>query len=169
MAQTTSEIWIKSKKKLFVLKSVIKNGVLPKTFSTYYWAISFSNCQSVPSEIIWSLTLVWKKNCNLPQFSEYGGFDPLVVTQLITNYRSHPSILALYSDLFYDGLLEPAAGTDCVPDWFTRFPAWLPNFPVGVQHIEGQMRRNDRSRSCFNDAEAEAVVRFVSNRFSCRK
>uniref|UniRef100_A0A182MNF8 RNA helicase n=1 Tax=Anopheles culicifacies TaxID=139723 RepID=A0A182MNF8_9DIPT len=38
---------------------------------------------------------------------ETAGFDPRLVTMLRINYRSIPSVLSLYNDLFYESALEP--------------------------------------------------------------
>lgn len=42
------------------------------------------------------------------------------VTKLIENYRSHPTLLHLPSELFYDGELQCSGDTDvteCMCDW----------------------------------------------------
>lgn len=38
-----------------------------------------------------------------------GKFNELYITQLVKNYRSHPEILRISNELFYEGVLEPCA------------------------------------------------------------
>ena len=40
------------------------------------------------------------------KFADHGCYDPLLVTKLINNYRSHPSLLSLPSAIFYDAELK---------------------------------------------------------------
>lgn len=40
------------------------------------------------------------------RFVDHGCYDPLLVTKLVNNYRSHPSLLHLPSALFYHGELR---------------------------------------------------------------
>lgn len=40
---------------------------------------------------------------------ETGKFNSNVMTQLVKNYRSHPAILHIPNELFYEGKLEPKA------------------------------------------------------------
>ena len=46
---------------------------------------------------------------NEDKFSDHGCYDPLVVTKLINNYRSHPAVLKLPSAVFYHDELKPCA------------------------------------------------------------
>jgi len=46
---------------------------------------------------------------NEDKFSDHGCYDPLVVTKLINNYRSHPAVLKLPSAVFYHDELQPCA------------------------------------------------------------
>lgn len=43
------------------------------------------------------------------KFADSGNYDPLLVTKLVQNYRSHPLLLQLPSQLFYDNELVYAA------------------------------------------------------------
>lgn len=38
-----------------------------------------------------------------------GEYNPLYITQLVKNYRSHPKILSIPNELFYENKLEPLA------------------------------------------------------------
>ena len=49
--------------------------------------------------------LPYKRNEDI--YAEYAGFNPLLVTMLVNNYRSHPAILELPSKLFYYNELLP--------------------------------------------------------------
>ena len=46
---------------------------------------------------------------NEDKFSDHGCYDPLLVTKLINNYRSHPAVLRLPSAVFYHDELVPCA------------------------------------------------------------
>lgn len=46
---------------------------------------------------------------NEDKFSDHGCYDPLLVTKLINNYRSHPAVLKLPSAVFYHDELKPCA------------------------------------------------------------
>ena len=39
-------------------------------------------------------------------FKSHGGYDPLLVTKLVKNYRSHGDIIKIPSKLFYHDELE---------------------------------------------------------------
>jgi putative helicase MOV10L1 len=42
-------------------------------------------------------------------FRDHGGYDPVLVTKLVKNYRSHQSIIEIPSRLFYHGDLQVCA------------------------------------------------------------
>ena len=46
---------------------------------------------------------------NEAKFSDHGCYDPLLVTKLVNNYRSHPAVLKLPSAVFYHDELIPCA------------------------------------------------------------
>ena len=46
------------------------------------------------------------------KFSDHGSYDPLLVTKLVDNYRSHPALLQISSQLFYDDELTARGELD---------------------------------------------------------
>ncbi|XP_070506773.1 probable RNA helicase armi [Chironomus tepperi] len=101
-----------------------------------------------------------------PNKSDY---DPKFVTKLIINYRSHPSVLKVYNDLFYNGELEGAVNdTDSIETLFLASIGdllWKDiNTKCGVifvNVINGQNKRVQESCSWFNDQEVSGVMTFV--------
>ncbi|KAF6020898.1 MOV10L1 [Bugula neritina] len=55
---------------------------------------------------------------NEEQFQDHTGYDPNLVTKLVQNYRAHPFILSLYSQLFYDNELGEELREGNNPSWF---------------------------------------------------
>ncbi|XP_009956297.1 PREDICTED: putative helicase Mov10l1, partial [Leptosomus discolor] len=93
-------------------------------------------------------------------FSACGAYNPLLITKLVKNYRSHSALLALPSKLFYHKELEVCADTSVV----TSLLHWgkLPRkgFPLIFHGIRGSETREGRSPSWFNPAEAVRVMQY---------
>eukprot|EP00117_Sycon_ciliatum_P039642 scpid9001/ scgid29262/ Putative helicase Mov10l1; Cardiac helicase activated by MEF2 protein; Cardiac-specific RNA helicase; Moloney leukemia virus 10-like protein 1 len=99
------------------------------------------------------------------KFSDHGCYDPLLVTKLIQNYRCHPSILELFSRIFYHNELEPCADLQ----ERNRFCGWseLPNpsFPLIFHGLEGNDMREGTSPSWFNSAEIVQTADYLKSLF----
>ncbi|XP_072776818.1 RNA helicase Mov10l1 isoform X2 [Taeniopygia guttata] len=93
-------------------------------------------------------------------FGACGAYNPLLITKLTKNYRSHSALLALPSKLFYHKELEVCADTSVV----TSFLNWekLPRkgFPLIFHGIRGTETREGHSPSWFNPAEAVQVMKY---------
>lgn len=84
-----------------------------------------------------------------------------MITKLVRNFRSHPSILKIPSDLFYDSELVPVAETskiESLVDWDE-----LPKrgFPIIFEGVVGTDSRDQKSPSFFNIDEAVIVVQYL--------
>ncbi|XP_043406690.1 RNA helicase Mov10l1 isoform X6 [Chelonia mydas] len=97
---------------------------------------------------------------NEDAFGAYGSYNPLLVTKLLKNYRSHSTLLALPSKLFYHKELEVCADTSVV----TSLLGWekLPRkgFPLIFHGIKGTETREGHNPSWFNPTEAVQVMRY---------
>lgn len=101
----------------------------------------------------------------MKDFSVYqkrdGVFSNCFVTKLVRNYRSHPAILKIPNELFYDEELQACA------DEYARnlYCGWehLPrrNFPVIFHGVTGKDDREASSPSFFNVAEVEVLMDYV--------
>lgn len=99
----------------------------------------------------------------LYQKTQAGGhFDSRFVTKLLRNYRSHPAILKVPNELFYDNELKIFA------DKIQRemFCNWehLPQkgFPVIFHGVMGKDEREANSPSFFNVSEIEVLVDYLT-------
>ncbi|KAL6645009.1 hypothetical protein ACP70R_016617 [Stipagrostis hirtigluma subsp. patula] len=96
------------------------------------------------------------------EFEQYETGNPNYVTKLVRNYRCHPAILHLPSELFYGGELiackddEVSSIYDCIG---------LPNksFPVLFVGIQGCDEREGNNPSWFNRIEVSKVVSIIRN------
>ncbi|ELT94746.1 hypothetical protein CAPTEDRAFT_99205, partial [Capitella teleta] len=95
------------------------------------------------------------------KFKGHGAYDPLLVTKLVENYRSHPVLFSLPSQMFYHSELK----TSSDPALVECFCGWslLPSlqFPLIFHGVRGVDLREGNSPSWFNPMEALQVVHYL--------
>ncbi|XP_077977756.1 uncharacterized protein LOC144433319 [Glandiceps talaboti] len=98
------------------------------------------------------------------KYTTNGNYNPFLVTKLVDNYRSHPALLSLPSQLFYHDELVPKADPEqreCLCQWNE-----LPNkegFPILFHGIKGDDLREGNSPSWFNPVEAVQVMKYLKS------
>lgn len=106
---------------------------------------------------------IYKRQSSLkPQYNHE------VVTKLIENYRSHPAILTLPNEEFYDGELQVKANemvTRSLCEW-----EHLPKkkFPIIFHGIEGKDEREADSPSFFNKQEVVTCCHYIEQLLESR-
>ncbi|XP_028266397.1 putative helicase mov-10-B.1 [Parambassis ranga] len=95
------------------------------------------------------------------QKDEEGTFNSRYVTKLLRNYRSHPAILKIPNELFYDGELQVWAN-EMTRNSYCRWEC-LPKkgFPLIFHGVIGVDMREASSPSFFNVAEVELLMFYV--------
>lgn len=84
------------------------------------------------------------------------------VKKLLRNYRCHPTILHLPSELFYCGQLIPCKENDeSSSNWLDLLPK--PEFPILFVGIQGIDEREGSNPSWFNRIEASKVVEIITD------
>ncbi|XP_018597570.1 putative helicase mov-10-B.1 isoform X2 [Scleropages formosus] len=98
---------------------------------------------------------LYKKDANT------GHLDNRFVTKLLRNYRSHPAILKIPNELFYDDELEVFAN-EVICNSYCRWE-YLPKkgFPVIFHGVTGKDEREGNSPSFFNTTEIEVLVDYL--------
>lgn len=112
-----------------------------------------------------------------------GKFNETYITQLVKNYRSHPHILSVPNELFYENKLEPNAAesmlnyclcrfqptyriifTDQINWYINRESRFLPSkhFPMLFKSVQGTCARSIE-HSWFNDREIDEVVNVIKD------
>lgn len=117
-------------------------------------------------------------SCYAKMYGQNGNeYDPRFVTRLKINYRSVPSILSIYNDLFYESELEGIIDgeTSSEADLLTIFEDILWNKTTAnktgsfyfVNVSKGRNRKDQDSPSWYNEAEMNAIISFLSKINSC--
>ncbi|XP_070695391.1 putative helicase mov-10-B.2 [Pempheris klunzingeri] len=90
-----------------------------------------------------------------------GVFSNRFVTKLLRNYRSHPAILKIPNELFYDGELQ-ACADEILRNSYCSWE-YLPKqgFPLIFHGVTGVDEREASSPSFFNVAEVEVLMDYV--------
>ncbi|XP_056292650.1 putative helicase mov-10-B.1 [Pseudoliparis swirei] len=108
------------------------------------------------------LERLMKHNALYQKSTESGHFDTRFVTKLLRNYRSHPAILKIPNELFYENELQAFADPwerDTYCNW-----EHLPKkgFPLIFHGVMGKDEREANSPSFFNVSEIEVVVDYLT-------
>ncbi|SPP73606.1 putative helicase mov-10-B.1 [Drosophila guanche] len=95
------------------------------------------------------------------KLDENGNYDRTLQIRLRRNYRSHPEIVRLFNELYYDGeLIAQAADAqvNVAAEWDV-----LPNgkFPIIFQAAHGVTKRDEHTTSSFNYLEAQVLCWYV--------
>ncbi|XP_075784114.1 RNA helicase Mov10l1 isoform X2 [Pelodiscus sinensis] len=93
-------------------------------------------------------------------FGAYGSYNPLLVTKLLKNYRSHSTLLALPSKLFYHKELEACADASVVSSLLSWEKLPRKGFPLIFHGMRGTETREGHNPSWFNPTEAVQVMRY---------
>lgn len=88
-------------------------------------------------------------------------YNPNLVTKLVNNYRSHPTIIAPSNRLFYDNDLRacgPPERTDCFVNW-PHLPN--PDVPIVFHALINTKAIRENGISWHNPTELEQIVWYV--------
>lgn len=77
-----------------------------------------------------------------------GKFNTNYITQLVKNYRSHPAILHVPNQLFYEGVLKAEVSPQ-IADFNINLPKLNPDFPIIFKSVQGLcVQPEDDTRFC---------------------
>uniref|UniRef100_A0A671Q0P8 RNA helicase n=1 Tax=Sinocyclocheilus anshuiensis TaxID=1608454 RepID=A0A671Q0P8_9TELE len=88
-------------------------------------------------------------------------YDSRYVTKLLQNYRSHPSILKIPNELFYDGELVACAEKIISCQYCTWEHLPKSEFPVIFHGVIGKDERESNSPSFFNTSEIDIMIDYL--------
>ncbi|KAI7797624.1 putative helicase mov-10-B.2 [Triplophysa rosa] len=88
-------------------------------------------------------------------------YDKRYVTKLLQNYRSHPSILKVPNELFYDGQLMACANEFISNQYCTWEHLPKKGFPVIFHGVPGKDERESNSPSFFNTFEIDIIMNYL--------
>eukprot|EP00117_Sycon_ciliatum_P045094 scpid24971/ scgid32453/ Putative helicase mov-10-B.1 len=105
--------------------------------------------------------------CDLYQRKEDKTYNSDVLTKLVNNYRSHPDILKIPNELFYDSELIPCAD-ELVRERLCKWTSLPPKTsirggsgPIIFHGVLGKDEREASNPSFFNDKEYRLVKKYV--------
>ncbi|XP_054905535.1 putative helicase mov-10-B.1 [Poeciliopsis prolifica] len=108
------------------------------------------------------MSLLERLMTDFPLYQKSGGvYNNSFVTKLLRNYRSHPAILKIPNELFYEGELQ-ACAEEYSRNFYCRWE-YLPKqgFPIIFHGVAGIDARESTSPSFFNVAEVEVLMDYV--------
>lgn len=97
------------------------------------------------------------------RFKDHGNYDPMLVTKLVRNYRSHEDIIRVPSELFYEDELLPFADEKIAKAFQNSKVLIHPEHPVIFHGVRGQNYQEGDSPSWFNPTEAVQVAYYFQS------
>ncbi|KAM3872355.1 putative helicase mov-10-B.1 [Diretmus argenteus] len=88
-------------------------------------------------------------------------FNKRFITKLLKNYRSHPDILKIPNDLFYEGELQFCADEKMRNSYCGWKYLPMKDFPVIFHRVVGTNEQEADSPSLFNIAEVEVLMDYL--------
>ncbi|KAI1893092.1 hypothetical protein AGOR_G00140310 [Albula goreensis] len=107
------------------------------------------------------LERLMKHNRLYKKDGETGLYDNRFVTKLLRNYRSHPAILKLPNEMFYEGELQVYADEILRNSYCTWEHLPKKGFPVIFHGVAGKDERESNSPSFFNRNEIDIIVDYL--------
>ncbi|XP_067087810.1 putative helicase mov-10-B.2 [Osmerus mordax] len=105
------------------------------------------------------------KDVSLYQKGKGGAYNDRYVTKLLRNYRSHPAILKIPNELFYDGELQVFADEIVRNSYCNWEHLQKQDFPIIFRGVTGRDEREANSPSFFNVAEVEILMEYLKKLF----
>ncbi|XP_023243867.1 RNA helicase Mov10l1-like isoform X2 [Centruroides sculpturatus] len=101
-----------------------------------------------------------------PEKYRQGNYNPLLITKLVENYRSHSCIISLSSQIFYDSELVCSAPKS-LRDTFCKWEG-LPNrsFPMIFCGVRGENLWDSDSPSWFNLYEVQQIIKYLKSLYA---
>ncbi|KAL4648422.1 putative helicase MOV-10 isoform X3 [Arapaima gigas] len=90
-----------------------------------------------------------------------GQYDERFVTKLLRNYRSHPAILKIPNELFYENELQVFANEAIRSSYCNWEHLPKKGFPVIFHSVIGKDQRESNSPSFFNTYEIDVIVDYL--------
>jgi len=99
-----------------------------------------------------------------PLYGNRSHRDPLLICQLVRNYRSDPAILHVFSHLYYDSTLlaMKCHENSAINKWMSKFHS-TSSVPILFHGVVGMNMRDDDCPSWYNISEAYQCVRYAKS------
>ncbi|XP_032426598.1 putative helicase mov-10-B.1 [Xiphophorus hellerii] len=96
------------------------------------------------------------------------GFNSRYMTKLLRNYRSHPAILKIPNELFYDSELQFCSSLeDCLYSNWELLPR--KDFPLMFHGVAGMKEQDLNSPSVYNMAEVDVLKEYLKSLIKYRR
>ncbi|XP_014907512.1 putative helicase mov-10-B.1 isoform X3 [Poecilia latipinna] len=109
-------------------------------------------------------------NVRLYRQRKTNGFNSRYMTKLLRNYRSHPAILKIPNELFYDSELQFCGSLeDCLYSNWELLARKDQDFPVMFHGVAGMKEQDLNSPSVYNMAEVDVLKEYLKSLIKYRR
>ncbi|PWA26567.1 hypothetical protein CCH79_00000751, partial [Gambusia affinis] len=98
------------------------------------------------------------------------GFNSRYMTKLLRNYRSHPALLKIPNELFYNSELQFCSSLeDCLYSDWELLPRKNQDFPLMFHGVAGMKEQDLNSPSVYNMAEVDVLKDYLKSLIKYRR